>query len=351
MPGIRVGFIGTGKRKEQPDLNGFFMAYRHADGYAKLTDCLMVCCADIVREHAEEFAQATGVPAVYTDYHEMLAKESLDLVSICTWPHLHAEMTIACIEAGVPAVHCEKPMALTFGECRAMLAAAERHGTKLTFNHQRRFGAPFRNTFKLIQDGAIGDLVRMEAHVGDLYDGGVHWVDMLNYFNGETPAEWVIGQIDCRSVRLAFGAPSEYQAICHVKYRNGVTSLIITGENAQELGPAFRVLGTEGTIEIAWGRDPGPMLKFTRRGAPDWSVVDCGNEDLHGPGYIDRAIADVVDCCKTGRESELCARNEMNAMEIVFGCYESSRRRARVDMPLNIDDSPLVSMLDSGEVG
>ena len=351
MASIRVGFIGTGKRKAQPDLNGFFMAYHHAPGYAKLPDCDMVCCADIVREHAEEFAQAMGVPAVYTDYHEMLAKEGLDIVSICTWPHLHAEMTIACVEAGVPAVHCEKPMALTFGECKAMLAAAEKHGTKLTFNHQRRFGAPFRNTAKLIQEGAVGELVRMEAHVGDLYDGGVHWVDMLNYFNGETPAEWVIGQIDCRSVRVAFGAPSEYQAICHVKYRNGVAGLVITGESAQELGPAFRVLGTEGMIEIGWGRDPGPMLRVSRRGASDWSAVDCGNEDLHGPGYIDRAIADIVDCFRTGRESELCVRNEMNAMEIVFGCYESSRRRARVDMPLDIDDSPLISMLESGEVG
>ena len=40
----------------------------------------------------------------------------------------------------------------------------------------------------------------------------------------------------------------------------------------------------------------------------------------------------------------------MNAMEIIFGCYESSRRRARVDFPMDIDDSPLIAMLDNGDI-
>jgi len=350
MTKIRVGFIGTGRRPERAGVKGYAMAYLHAAGYAQLPDCEITACADIVRENAEAFAQEVGGSRVYTDYHEMLAQEELDIVSICTWPKLHAEMTIACVEAGVPAVHCEKPMALTFGECRDMLAAAERKGTKLTFNHQRRFGAPFRKAHGLLRDGVIGDLVRMEAQVGDLYDGGVHWVDMLNYFNGETPAEWVIGQIDCRRLKVAFGAPCEFQSISHVKYRNGVRGIIITGEDVQEAGPPFRLLGADGVIELGWGPDPGPMLKHLRRDAADWTVVDCGGENLHGPGYIERAIADVVDCLKTGRESELCAQNEMKAMEIVFGCYESSRRRARVDLPMDITDSPIIAMLESGDL-
>lgn len=348
MAKLRIGFIGTGKKPEKPGLLGYAMAYRHAVAYKLLPDCEMVACADIKKENGDAFAKEFGVSRVYCDYHEMLAKEKLDIVSICTWPKLHAEMTIACIKAGVPGIHCEKPMALTFGECREMLALAEQKGTKLTFNHQRRFGLPFRKTHELIKSGAVGKLVRLDAHVGDLYDGGCHWVDMLNYFNDETPAEWVIGQIDCREVKLAFGAPCEYQSVTHVRYRNGVTGIIITGPFSQEIGPAFRVVGTNGVIEIAWGPKPGPMLQYWKRGMSDWTAVDCKNENLHGPGYIERAIADVVDCFKTGRTSELCAQNEMKAMEIVFGCYESSRRRARVDLPMDINDSPIVAMLESG---
>lgn len=347
MSPYRVGFIGTGKKKPRPDLNGYFMAYQHAPGYRKLADCELVACADVVREHADAFAAEFGVPRVYTDYRQMLERERLDIVSICTWPHLHARITLDCIAAGVPAIHCEKPMALTFGECRAMLAAAEAKGTKLTFNHQRRFGAPFRQARTLLVQGLIGSLVRMESVAGDLYDGGCHWVDLLNYFNGETAAAWVIGQIDGREPRYAFGAPSEWQGVCHVRYRNGVMAIILTGANCREVGAPFTLFGTEGLIEIAWDPTPGPMLRYLRWGER-WTSVDCGRENLHGPGYIDRAIADIVDCLKTGRVSELCAQNEMKAMEIVFGCYESCRRRGRVDLPMDITDSPLVAMIESG---
>ena len=350
MGHFRVGFIGTGKKPEKCGPKGYAMAYRHAAGYQLLDDCDIVACADIAQENADAFAQEHGVANTYLDYHDMLAKEKLDIVSICTWPKLHASMTIDCIEAGVPAIHCEKPMALTYGECRKMLEFAQKEGTKLTFNHQRRFGAPFRNAKKLLNDGVVGDLVRMEAHVGDLYDGGVHWVDMLNYFNNETPPCWVIGQIDCRKVRLVFGAPCEYQSISHVQYRNGVTALIITGSHAAEQGPPFRLLGTTGTIEIGWKPKPGPMLKYWSTGSPDWVAVDCGKENLHGPGYIERAIIDVTECLRTGRVSELCAENEMKAMDIVFGCYESSRRRGRVDFPMKIEDSPIQDLIDSGAV-
>ena len=350
MAKLKVGFIGTGKVPERAGVMGYAMAYRHADGYARLDTVEMVACADLVEENARGFAGKYGFDRTYLDHREMLEAEDLDLVSICTWPNVHADLTIACCQAGVPAVHCEKPMDITYGGSRRMLQVADQFGVALTFNHQRRYGKPFRNTRRLIEEGEIGEVVRMEACIGDLYDGGTHWVDMLNYFNSETPAEWILGQIDARTERRAFGAPLETQGICHVKYRNGVYGLFATGEVRESLGVPFRVIGTDGVIEVAWQPKPGPMLRYWKQGSPDWVAVDCEGENVHGPGFIERAIADVVDCVLTGRECELCARHAMNATEIIFGCYESSRRRARIDCPLDIDDNPLASMIEYGDV-
>ena len=348
MSKLRIGFIGTGKVPEKAGVMGYAMAYRHGDAYALLADdCEMVACADIVKENGEAFAAKYGFEKVYLDYHEMLAEEALDLVSICTWPHLHAEMVIACCCAGVGAIHSEKPMALTYGDSARMLQVATQYGTKLTFNHQRRFGKPFRKAHEILHNGEIGKLLRMECGVGDLYDGGTHWVDLLNYFNDETPAEWVIGQIDCREERLAFGAPIEWQGICQVRYRNGVYGLFITGGEHESNGCSIRLVGEDGMIEIAFQPNPGPMLRYWKRGNPDWVAVDTEGENLHGPGYIERAIAQAVECVGNGTESELCARHAMSATEIIFACYESSRRRGRVDLPLDIDDSPIVSMIES----
>jgi len=351
MAKLKVGFIGTGRVPERRGPMGYAMAYQHAEAYRKLDTCEMVACADIVRANAEAFAAEFGIERTYPDYHEMLQKERLDVVSICTWPKLHAEMAIACAQAGVRLCHCEKPMDLTFGGSLKMFHVAAQYGMHLNFNHQRRYGKPFRETRRLLDAGEIGQLVRMEAAIGDLYDGGTHWVDMLNYFNNETPPKWVIGQIDARHERRVFGAPVEWQGICHVKYANGVFGLFVTGGGCREaLGVPFRLFGTSGVIEIAWEPKPGPMLRYRKDGSPHWIAVDCAGENLHGPGYIDRAIADAVDCLLAGRECELCARHAINATEIIFACYESSRRRARIDCPLDISDNPLETMIAHGDV-
>ena len=352
MTKLRVGFIGTGKKPERASLLGYAMAYQHGDAYEKLSEhCEMVACADIVEENARAFADRYKFDNIYTDYHEMLAKENLDIVSICTWPKLHAEMAIASATVGVKAIHCEKPMAITMGQARLMLQTAAQYGTKLTFNHQRRFGKPFRRVKEILDSGEIGDLVRMEANPWDLFDGGTHWIDMLNYWNNEVPAAWVLGQIARDSDRVAFGAPVETQAMAHIKYRNDVVGIVIAHNPSEGLVASFRLYGTKGTIELANNPNPGPLLRYWREGLADWQAVDCEGENLHGPGYVERAIADVVMCAMTDSESELSARFAMNATEIIFGVYESSRTRARVSMPLEISDSPLLSMIQSGEIG
>ena len=108
-----------------------------------------------------------------------------------------------------------------------------------------------------------------------------------------------------------------------------------------------RIVGTEGVIEV--GASDGTDLRIKRKGRSQWECVDTQGEGLHGPGYIERGIADVVDALQTGREPELSARKALNATEIIFACYESSRRRAVVRLPLDIEDNPLAVMIKSGE--
>lgn len=348
MDKLRVGIIGTGSRKKKPGPTGFAMAYRHAEGYRRLPNCEIVACADIVRENAEEFARAFDVPRIYLDYREMLEKEELDIVSICTWPHLHAQMVIDCARAGVKAIHCEKPMADTWGNSKRMAEECERRGVQLTFNHQRRFGKPFRMARELLKAGEIGELVRLEAACSNIYDYGTHYVDMFGFYNDETPAEWVMGQIDYSVEKLAFGMPVETHGVFLWRYRNGVFGFMCTGEAAEAVGAHNRLIGTEGVIEV--GAPDGTPLRIRRKGSSSWEVIDTGGEGLHGPGYIERAIADLVESLLEGREPELSARKALNATEIIFAAYESARRRVKVNLPLDIEDNPLKSMIESGEL-
>lgn len=341
MPPLRVAIIGTGRRWKQPGATGFGMAHLHVPGYKASPDCKLVALADIKLDNAKAFQAEHGGDAIYTDYREMLAKEKPDVVSICTWTGLHPEMVIACAEAGVRAIHCEKPMAPTFGEARKMLDACRRSGSQLSFDHQRRFNAPYRKARELLRQGAIGKLLRIETSCSNLFDWGTHWFDMMFFYNEETPAKWVLGQMEPKGGGTAFAVPLESQGISHIKFTNGVHGLMVTGYEA-EWGAEHRLIGDEGVIEV--GSKTGGSLRVLGKEKAGWQKIET-DEGLHVMDAVGRGILDVIDALKNQREPELSAERAFRATELIFATYESSRRRGRVDLPLTIEDSPLIEML------
>src|SRR5205085_2929592 len=149
---------------------------------------------------------------------------------------------------------------------KRMHGACEQNDVQLTFNHQRRFLEPFQKAKRMLDEGAIGKLVRLEGQCADLFDWGTHWLDMFGLYNNETPASWVIAQIDSREEKKIFGVPLENQGLVHVKYENDVRGLLITGFEAS-LGCANRIIGETGVIEIAW---QAPWLRIRAKGDADW---------------------------------------------------------------------------------
>ena len=343
---FRVGFIGVGRPWNTEGSTGFGMAYQHADGYTQTGRCTLAACADLSDGNAQAFAEKYGVPHTYSDYHKMLAEEKLDIVSVCTWPHLHAPMTIAAARAGVKAIHCEKPMAPTWGDAKEMARVCDEHGVRLTFNHQRRFLGPFQAARKQVAAGAIGELIRLEGNCGDIYDWGTHWLDMFFFYHNETPAQWVMAQIDSREAHNVFGVALENQALCEFQFADGVRAFLATGRDADEPA-AHRLIGTEGMIEV---RGDAPHVRLMNAQTAGWQTVE-HEDDLHGPHAVEWAMADIVDALATGRESMLSARNALRTTEVIFAAYESSRRRGRVDLPLTTEDNAFLSMLAAGEIG
>jgi predicted dehydrogenase len=348
-----VGLIGTGKRKERADRFGYFMAYEHGKAYQASDRAEMVACCDIVEDNARAFAETFDVGEVYLDYHEMLAKANLDMVSICTWMHLHEPMTLAAIDAGVKAIHCEKPMADTWAGAKRMAAAAEAKGVQLTFNHQRRYSEATVIAKQLIDAGEIGDLYRFEGEFGNIYDSGTHFIDMMSHFNNDVPAKWVLAQVDYREENLVFGGHCENQQIVMFEYANGVFGFVASGApgGGHPIGTVNRILGSSGIIDWGFGHSPKEAIRWRKYGETEWRYPDTNGHSIHGPQFIERAIADAIDCRLTGRKCILDASNALIATEIIFGAYESSRRRGRVDFPLDPTlGNPLRDMVDAGDL-
>jgi hypothetical protein len=130
----RVGILGLGGIS-RAHLRG----YRAPENGQRVE---IVAGADVSAPARERFAQDAGVERTYADYHELLERERPDVVSICTWPPLHAEMVTAACAAGVRGIVCEKPMAIDLASCDRMIAAAAQAGTVLVIGHQRYLKSP-----------------------------------------------------------------------------------------------------------------------------------------------------------------------------------------------------------------
>ena len=351
MTDYDVAFVGTGSNPDEPSVDGFAMAYRHATAYDDLDNCRLVGCADIVRENATAFADEYNIPTegVFEDYQDMLTAVEPDIVSICTPPAAHSDLVVGTAESGiVDAIHCEKPMSLTWGGSQRMARVCEEQNVQLTFNHMRRFGEPFRVAKRKLDTGAIGDLRRIEYSWGNFYDNGTHAVDMCNYFNDEVSAKWVIGQLDYTEEDIRFGTHNENQVLACWEYNNGVFGMAATGPAQGVAESDWRLIGSDGFMDVHLTDKLAVEIYST-----DSEACESRSFEELAPGApscIDLAIADVVQSLEERRKSELCAENALNATEIIFAGYESARRRGRVDLPLEIDDNPLESMVEDGQL-
>ena len=344
----RHAIIGTGRPHGSEGATGFGMAHLHYKSFQASGRADLVAIADIDEGHARAFLADYHEDAkIYSDYKEMLQTEKPDIVSVTTWPHLHTEMVLAACQSGIRAVHCEKPMATTWADAKRMQAAAHASGTILTFNHQRRFLEPFQKAVQMIRAGELGELQRIEAMCGDMYDWGTHWLDMMQYLNNETPIEWVIGQIDSRKDNIVFGAPMENQAVCHYKWTNGVRGLMVAGYEA-EWNCAIRVTGTKGTLEVLWNQ---PCLRLRTDTDTGWRVVET-KEGLHNDVAIDRACADLIRALdEPGYKPLLSVDSAIKHTEAIFATYYSSLYRGRVDFPLTYEGNALLDLMASGDIG
>jgi predicted dehydrogenase len=374
---MRAAVIGTGADTDDPDRTGYAMAYRHAPGYQRLDGVELVACADIVRENAEAFADSFDIRSehVYEDYEEMLEGAEPDIVSICVPPALHAQIVIDCAESGVPlAIHCEKPMATTWEDCRRMVEVCDREDVQLSINHQRRFGAPFTRAKSLLDDGSIGDLDRIEFGEVNLFDAGTHQFDLAGYFTDWSPVEWVLAGADFSESNEWFGTRNESQGLAQWYTESGVHGIASTGEEpgmgSEFTGCYMRLIGTDGAIEL--GVEDGPALRY-RTDDGGWNSVDTG-ESIHQPQpgmlraglgkvaerapfgskrtflpttFVERAIEEVVTALREDRDPVISGAQSLYAAELPFASWESVRSRGRVTLPLEIDDNPLEALVEA----
>ena len=155
---LRLGVIGAG---------GYGMADARAALKADSVEIAAVCDVDSdhLKQSADELEKLQGKrPQALKMYEELLDLKGLDAVIIATPPHWHALQFIAALQRGLD-VYCEKPLAYDIREGQAMVEAAARHGRVVQIGFQRRQSNAFAAVKRLIDSGAAGKIVQVDAQI------------------------------------------------------------------------------------------------------------------------------------------------------------------------------------------
>lgn len=153
---VKVGIIGCGGIA-----NG-----KHLPSLKALGDRVeIVAFCDIIKERAEKAKEEYGNEnsKVYTDYKELLADPEIQTIHVLTPNREHSFITIDALHAGKHVI-CEKPMAKTYAEAKAMCEAAKETGKLLTIGYQTRYRADASYLKQAVEAGELGDIYYARAH-------------------------------------------------------------------------------------------------------------------------------------------------------------------------------------------
>ena len=161
---VRVGILGAGA----------WAKFAHIPGYKRDPRCELVAIADPLLERAQEFAAEFGIPSVYGSHEELITRDDIDLVDVCTPSATHFELSWAALEAGKH-VLCEKPVAYDYTETLRAAAFARSKGLKTKLGFTFRYAPSMRYMKELIDQGFIGT-----PFIFNGYEQNSQWLDPQN---------------------------------------------------------------------------------------------------------------------------------------------------------------------------
>jgi predicted dehydrogenase len=345
---LRVGVVGLG-----------YAGRTHLESYLQLPDTHVIALADPDPERLSRLGEIHNIPHLHHDHQELLAREDLDAISVCTPNHLHAPVAIAALERGRH-VLCEKPLARSGPEAEAIVQAAIQAGRvlKVAFNHRARADVVALKHY--IETGGLGHIYYAKAYWlrrsgipglgswftnkemaggGPLIDLGVHVLDMALYLLDEPQALMVSAAIYAELGPRGRGGSRADKMMVGSDYQ------------VEDLATAFIRLagGTTLTLETSWAtyrraNDEFGVTLYGNEGGAEIRVVNYVQEDTlriytdvaglptelapqlpRGDGYGHRQVVhEFVATVRSGDWSAHVGRDGLARARLIDACYASA---------------------------
>jgi len=356
MRKLRVGVIGGGTQAR----------VGHIPWWIKNPNSELIAVAEPSKDVADGLIKEFKIGNVYTNTErpdlEMLDKEDLDVVSVCTPPGLHCEHTVEAAKRGIH-VLCEKPMALTVEDCDKMITACEKNHVKLQIGFMKRYNLGFQRIKEIIDMGELGTIGYVHLHwtlppkmsrppapkgverIPEQWMGGGFMADGPHYID---QFRWLIGEIKsiCGEYRPASRGPSGFfgdVSIAVLRFENDSIGIIHRG--AGYCDPNTGSLYEHGEVDGMDGSIRWKVPAFSSFELPEIhtmkGVMDCLvpiRPPIASDPYVNyqfyRQIAGFIDCINNDSQPLVNGKDGRVATEIVLAFFKSVDEGRTVKLPL-----------------
>ncbi|MFC2949750.1 Gfo/Idh/MocA family protein [Virgibacillus sediminis] len=289
-----------------------------------------------------------GVP-FYTNYEDMLEKESLDCVHICLPHHLHYPATKACVEKGVH-VFQEKPLARNAEEGMFLVDLEEKYtDVKICVSFQNRMNATFLKLRELVESGEYGKVIGIKGLVtwfrpkayydekpwrgnmrqsggGVMINQAIHTLDLMQIIGGDIKT--IRGSIDNL---FDYGYDVEDTATANIQFENGATGLFFaTVTNAVNSSVEFQVILEKGKLTIK-----DSILTTTGEDGQKERIME--DEKLPGKKfYYGASHANLINhfysCIENDTDDYIHVKEAQTSMEMISAIRRSSEIKQIIPM-------------------
>lgn len=338
---MRVAAFGT----------GFFSPY-HYESWSRIPGVELVgICVRSNRARAEEFARRYGAAGVFTDPAEMLEATHPDLVDVITTPESHAELVALAAARGIPVV-CQKPLAPTPAEARALVRVAQETGILLVAHENWRFRPWNREAARLILAGSIGDPINITFRMrpGDgqgprayldrqpyfqrmprflIHETGIHMIDVFRYLMGEITGVFAhlrrlnpaIAGEDSGLVTFAFGSGA-------AGLLDGNRLLDFPAENPRFTMGETLIEGGDGSLRI----DGTGAIRIRTRGGAEIEHTYAWERRGYGGDSVHALQTHVVNHLREGTPVENTGAEYLRAVAVEEAIYRSHTERCWIEL-------------------
>ena len=330
-PPLRGAIIGAG-----------FFGGIQAEAWKRMKTANLVAVADPDLARAEAFAEKWGISAVFPDVETTISSVDVDFVDIATRPDTHLELVRQAASMGKHCI-CQKPMARTYDECLAMVAACDAKDVRLLIHENWRWQPWYRAVQRAIVDCELGQIFHLRFHVrtGDgfgpdaytvqpyfsemtrflIYETIVHHLDTARFIAGE------VRSLYCQSQRVNPKILGEDCVHIALHFESGATGSIDANRINGPI-PAPKVFGLL-TVECENGAariDQDGKVWVRSYGQPESEYVYRWADQGYRGDSVFAVQEHMIQCLSEGAPCESEGRTYLNSVQLVEACYESAGR-------------------------